>query len=75
MSLNFDYEFMFANSVFDEAEYAKCDLQVQNATERYQLIKSKVDECTVLLRNLPYLKHFSTFMTFEEKVYKLTLTK
>ena len=75
MSLNADYEFVFPNAVFDENVYAQCGLTVQDEAGRHQAIKDKVDECVGLLKNLPYLKHFSTFVTFEEKVYKLTLNK
>lgn len=75
MSLNADYEFVFPNATFDENVYAQCNLPVQDDAERRRLVKEKVDECSNLLGFLPHLKNFSTFVTVEEKVYKLTLLK
>ena len=75
MSLNADYEFVFPNAVFDENVYNQCTIQAQNEAERRRLVEEKVNECTQLLANLPFLKNFSTFLTIEEKIYKLTLLK
>jgi len=75
MSLNADYEFVFPNAVFDENVYNQCTIQAQNEAERRRLVEEKVNECTQLLVNLPHLKNFSTFLTIEEKIYKLTLLK
>jgi hypothetical protein len=75
MSLNASYEFVFPNATFDETVYSQCTIRVKNNEERRRLVREKAEECANLLVFLPHLTNFSTFLTIEGKVYKLTLQK
>lgn len=83
---NFDYEFQICNCGFPTGDlecisgnclpfsetYALCTLPDPSGT-RYQLIYDKIEELLLMLSQIKYLRSFSSFITIDNTVYKISI--
>lgn len=77
MSLDYDYEFIFPNSIFQQNIYNLCTITLSTElnTERQLLIENKVYEIQTVFNNIPGIRIFSTFLETGDKKYKITVSK
>lgn len=74
MSTTFDYEFVFSTGSFDQVVYDACTIP-DIGGGRQQLIQDKVTQIQNIFNNMVSLNlhQFSTFATYEDKNYKVTV--
>jgi hypothetical protein len=74
MSLSFDYEFIFPTGSFDQTIYNACTIP-DTLGRRQSIIESTVTEVqNIFKNNVLNLHKFSTFVEYNNKNYKVTVT-
>lgn len=85
-NFDFDYEFEICNCSFPEGDpqctsghcdafddtYALCTLPDPSGT-RYNLIIEKIQSLLVIVSQISYLRGFSSFITIDDKKYKISI--
>lgn len=71
MSQSFEYEFIFQKN-YDSAVFSSAP--VEQTTEFEELIKNTVNTMSNILDMYGGVKTFSSFVTYNNKTYKITVT-
>ncbi len=71
MSQSFEYEFIFHNG-YDPAVFSSAP--VEQTSEFEDLLKNTVDTMSNILSMYTGVKTFSSFVTYNDKSYKVTVT-
>lgn len=69
---DFSYEFNFINGIFEQNIYDKCDIN-DNIGNRQIMIEDMVIKMLGILRDIPGLHIFSSFVNYDNIIYKITL--
>lgn len=70
--LIFDYEFIFTSGLFDQNIYNVCTLADTTGT-RLNDVKNTILEIKGILKEMPGLHIFSTFLQLNQSRYKITV--
>lgn len=76
--LTFDYEFNFLNGYFEQSIYDQCTITDTNTdllNNRQSLVESTVNNIMDIFTNIKGLNIFSTFINYNQHVYKITMKR